>query len=49
MVGSLTWDYIQYGSYSYSGYVDLNFFFCYYIYYTSGFGFHSSVEHNLLL
>ena len=48
MVGSLTWDYIQYGSYSYSGYIDL-IIFCYYIYYTSSFGFHSSVEYNLLL
>jgi len=45
MVGSFTSDYIQYGSYSYSGYIDLII----YIYCTSSFGFHSSVEYSLLL
>ena len=46
MVDSFTCDYIQYGSYDYSGYVN---HFCYCIYYTSSFGFHSTVEYKLAL
>jgi len=46
MVGSLTCDYIQYGSYGCSGYINLIIFV---IVFTSSFDFHSSVEHQLIL